>query len=309
MQPWNSDERFEQYESLFPVLPNYVAKHVLRPKFGPEIGLPDSPSLHFAEDILTLLIANQMRVGFEYAKKKYGNRNFTEWRWLGLTNRIDSIYKKGRNGLGWYASLGLDLPKRPGSFEDLSIQFFYRNLASFDAAKRLSELGYLCEVAVILRSALEQFAFAEELWEQSGAENLESFRPNRSIGWLKRQVPASGRLYGLLSKYAHFEYDHHTHFFARSSDAIHTIQRGSVLRAYATQILFVTMACIGSEVLRNAPSRLNKTGKPISSLSDFLAEVDQFSDDVCRMLPTDLPLAELDVLLQSFTNRAEPIQE
>lgn len=223
-RPWNSHENAEQYDCLFPLLPDYVAHYTIGGKLSPRIGLPDKNSLHLAEDMLAMLIANQMGISLAYAKKRYA-KDFTQWRWLGITDKIDRIYKEGRDGLGWYASFGLDLPKKDNSFQDLSMQFFFRNLASLDAAKRLSELGYLCEVATILRSALEQCAFCAELWQMDGSQDLKRLKPNRSLGYLKKVIPAVGNLYGLLSKYTHFEYDHHTHFllmqrkrFSRSSE-------------------------------------------------------------------------------------------
>ena len=299
VRPWNSDESLQQYESLFPPLPDFSTQHTLGGKFGPKIGLPDRHSLWIAEDILAALIAHQMEISVAYARKRYVS-DFTEWRWLGLTDRIHQIYQEGRTGLGYYASFGLDLPKKKNSFEDLSIQFFFRNLASFDAAKRLSELGYLCEVAVILRSALEQFAYAEEIWGKSGGEDLESFRPNRSISWVKQHAPSIGKLYGLLSKYAHFEFDHHTHFFARSSETVHTLQRGSVLRAYATHLLFVTMALVSRYLLSNVNQRFSSIPTPVRELDVFVSSVKGYFDDVARMLPTDSQLRAVNHLFQSI---------
>src|SRR5262245_6554747 len=174
------------------------------------------------------------------------------------------------------------------------MQFFFRNLAAFDASKRLSELGYLCEVAAILRISLEQFAFSARLWQLTGREDLQAIRPIQSLSAFKLFVPASGRLYGLLSKYTHFEYDHHTHFFAKGSNRVFTMQRGAVLRAYATHLVFLTMACISKYVLQVSSKQFATVPTSVQELSDFVQQVNQYSDDVCLILKGDSVLAQLD---------------
>jgi hypothetical protein len=184
------------------------------------------------------------------------------------------------------------------------MQFFFRNLAALDASKRLSELGYLCEVATILRSAVEQFALCAKLWSLSGSENLQSIRAIQSLNEFKKYAPSVGRLYGTLSKYTHFEYDHHTHFFIHSPKQISTIQRGSVLRAYATHLIFLTMACITGYVQKISKTQFHHLPISVQELASFIKLVDRYSDDVCLMLKHDTVLARMDMLLQDMINPA-----
>src|SRR4051812_19307061 len=104
------------------------------------------------------MVAHRMGIGLGYAEKRYV-QDAKESRWFGLTDRIDQLFDYGQTRLRLYVSFISELPKQENSYQGLSMQFFYRNLAGFEAAKRLSELGYLCEVATVLRSTLEQFAF------------------------------------------------------------------------------------------------------------------------------------------------------
>jgi hypothetical protein len=268
-------------------------------KYSEKVGLPSGRSLYLAEDILTALIANRMGISLSYAKKRYVSP-FTESRWLGLTDRIDQLFSYGREQLRWYVSFGLDEQKEADSYQDLSMQFFFRNVVAFDAAKRLSELGYLCEVAVILRMAVEQFAFAGRLWSLPPELDLRNIRPVQCLNYLKNFVPASGRLYGLLSKYTHFEYDHHTHFFAKSSTEIFTIQRDSVLRAYATHLLFLTMVCISRYVLNLAKLQFTEAPGALKKLDGFVAMVQAYSNEICGIIKQDLVLEKLDLLLREL---------
>jgi hypothetical protein len=177
-------------------------------------------------------------------------------------------------------------------------------MGSLDAAKRLAELGYLCEVANILRSALEQFAFCSKLTSLSGTEELKTIKPIHSLNHFKKYVPGAGQLYGLMSKYTHFEYDHHTHFFTHGPDKIQTIQKGPVLRAYATHLLFITMACVGKYILAASPTQFRNVPKPVQDIHIFIENVYKYSDDVCCMLPLDEVLANMDILLQDIVRKA-----
>jgi hypothetical protein len=300
IQPWHSFEPMERYDSLFPLLPDYVAHYTIGGKRLPRIGLSDKYDLHLRKRLFATLIAYRMEINTTYAEKRYP-AEITESRWLGLTDRIDLIYGEGRKYLGWYLSFEKDqITSDDTSFRELSWQFFYRTVGSFDAAKRLSELGYLCEVATILRSALEQFAFCAKLLSLDGSEDLRTIKPVQSLNHFKRFVPAAGQLYGLMSKYTHFEYDHHTHFFAYSPKKIQTIQKGPVLRAYATQLLFITMACIGKYILATVTDQSKDLPKTVRDIDIFIQNVYKYSDDICSMLPLDEVLANMDILLQDI---------
>jgi hypothetical protein len=304
--PWHSHENIERYNSLFPILPNFVAHYTIGLERGGNVGLPDKHSLHLRRDILAALIADKLSIGAAYAKSRYTEES-NQSRWLGLTDKIDAIYNEGRNYLGWYISFERDqIAESDKPFRAHSINFFYRNLGSLDAAKRLADLGYLCEVANILRSSLEQFAFCSELSSLSGTEDFKKLRPIRSLNYFKKYVPAAGQLYGLMSKYTHFEYDHHTHFFTYGPNKIETIQKGPVLRAYSTHLLFITMACVGKYILAAAPTQFRNIPKSVKDIDVFIDHVYKYSDDVCCMLPLDEVLANMDILLQDIVNQAEP---
>ncbi len=301
--PWLSHESVERYNSLFPILPDFVARYTVGLQPGDRVGLPDKHSLRLRRDILAALVADRLSIGIAYARRQYTKED-DQSRWLGLTDTIDNIYSEGRKYLGWYISFERDqIPEGDKSFRTHSINFFYRNLGSLDAAKRLADLGYLCEVANILRSALEQFAFCSKLSSLSGTEDFKSVRPVQSLNHFKSYVPAAGQLYGLMSKYTHFEYDHHTHFFTSGPDEIQTIRKGPVLRAYATHLLFITMVCVAKYILAAAPTQFSKVPKSILDIDTFIENVYLYSDDVCCMLPRDAVLASMDILLQDIVRK------
>ncbi|WFU19151.1 hypothetical protein [Bradyrhizobium sp. CB3481] len=298
--PWHSDESIERYNALFPILPDFAAHYVVGLKHGETIGLSDKDSLRLRRDLLAALVADKLGISLAYARRRYTEES-DQSRWMGLTDTIDAMYREGREYLSWYISIERDqIPENDQSFRTHAINFFYRSLGSLDATKRLADLGYLCEAANILRSALEQFAYCSRLATLSGAEDFQGIKPIQCLNHLKRYVPAAGQLYGLMSKYTHFEYDHHTHFFVYSKDEVQTLQRGPVLRAYSTHLLFITMVCVAKYVLALSAVQFGEIPKSIQGLDAFIEKVDMYSDAVCGMLSRDLVLANMDILLQKI---------
>jgi hypothetical protein len=309
-QPWHSYEPIERYESLFPLLPNYVAHYTIGGKRLPRIGISNKYDLSFRRSLLAALLADRMQIGISYAEKTYA-KDAVESRWLGLTDQIDSIFNEGRKYLDDYLAHGRDKVRSADdpSQDNLSWQFFFRTLGSLDAAKRLSELGYLCEVATILRSSIEQFAFCSKVLSLKPSEEAKSVRPIQCLNHFKKYVPSAGQLYGLLSKYTHFEFEHHTHFFTYSAKEIQTIQRGAVLRAYATQLLFLTMACVSKYISVASPDQFKEVPRSVQDIGIFIERLYAFSDDVCTMLPLDELLAKMDILLQGiYANQTVELQ-
>lgn len=293
-QPWHSNEDGQSYKSLFPLLPNYVVQRTVGIR-NLRVGLSKDVPDDLRSKILAALVSFRLGVELSYAEKRYVQPSVSS-RWLGLTDRIDDIYEYGQSRLEKYA---ISLTQRArGNLQDLSAHFFYRNVGAFDASKRLSELGYLCEVATILRTALEQFALCARLWTAEESEKIKSIRALHSLNALKPYSPNAGKLYGALSKYTHFEYDNHTHFFAVSPEKNFTMRVDPILRAYATHLLFLTMACTSRYVLTIAPKQFDELPKEVLELKDFMSNIDRYSDDVCIMLPKDVVLAESDILLQ-----------
>jgi hypothetical protein len=151
---------------------------------------------------------------------------------------------------------------------------------------------------------LEQFAFCSKILALDDSADIKAVRPIHCLNHFKTFVPSAGPLYGLLSKYTHFEFEHHTHFFAQSSKEIQTIQRGPVLRAYATQLLFLTMVCVSKYILVASPTYFSEVPKTVQDIRIFIENAYVFSDEICVMLPLDEVLAKMDILLQDIVRGA-----
>jgi len=286
-RPWNSTESAESYRKWFPVFIDHPTFDLVG--FGEEaVGLSKYATLDLKRKILAAAIAHKLRISLTYAEKRYvRDEQIVQPRDLGLSRKIDRLFESGHSGLSSYVeSLKDNFEDNSGTLDDLSNQFFYRNLAGLDAAKKLSDLGYLCEVAVILRSLLEQFAFAAKVRTLPVETDLEKVKPIECVNYLKSIERGVGKLYGLLSKYTHFEFDHHTHFFSRSPDAVFTIQKDAVLRAYSIHLIFLTMLSMSRYVGSVASIQFGVTPSCVSELTDFGRKVAEYSKQVCDLFPT-----------------------
>ncbi|KRQ11998.1 hypothetical protein AOQ73_04965 [Bradyrhizobium pachyrhizi] len=309
-RPWNSRETTEHYRRWFPVFVNHPVFDTVGFK-EEAIGLSKHATLSLKKKVLAAAIADKLGISLNYAEKRYvGDKEIAPPREVGLSHRIDRTFERGYSNFCLYIeALMENFDSSSSTLDDLANQFFYRNVAGFDAAKTLAELGYLCEAAVVLRSLVEQFAFAAKLRTLPISTELEKIRPLHCLNYLKSIEPSSGKLYGILSKYTHFEFDHHTHFFGQSPGVIFTIQKDSVLRAYATHLVFLTMLSIANYVLSVGPKQFKAPSNALAELEHFVFDVGSYSEEVCSLFPTDEVLARLDLVIKEATKMRHLGQE
>jgi hypothetical protein len=299
-RPWNSTEPADSYRKWFPVFIDHSTFDIVG--FGEEaIGLSTFATLDLKRKVLAAAIATKLRISLSYAEKRYvGTDDISAPRELGLSHMIDNLFDQGHSRFCSYIdSLKESFDDDTETLDDLSNQFFYRNMAGLEAAKKLSDLGYLCEVAVILRSLVEQFAFAAKLRTLPIETEIEKVKPVQCLNYLKSVERTAGKLYGLLSKYTHFEFDHHTHFFGRSPEAVFTIQKDSVLRAYSTHLIFLTMLSMAKYVLSVGPTQFDIIPESVSQLEDFTRGIAAYSKEVCDLFPSDRVLANFDYTIRT----------
>lgn len=84
--------------------------------------------------------------------------------------------------------------------------------ASFFSAHFMYRIGHRFEGHAIARLILEQIAWACAAHSLDTVPEIESIEANGAISDLKRFVPEAGRLYGLLSKKTHINYESHLEF-------------------------------------------------------------------------------------------------
>jgi hypothetical protein len=64
------------------------------------------------------------------------------------------------------------------------------------------------------------------------------------------------------------------------------------------------MACVAKYVLAISALHFETIPESVQQLKTFVEKVDRYSDEVCRMLPLDTVLADMDILLQKIIGGA-----
>jgi len=90
--------------------------------------------------------------------------------------------------------------------------FLLRLLSSLVAARRLLNWGFFSEPLTVLRSNLEELAWAYAVGVKFDRKQLSAPNPSKCIGSFKERFPAAGHLYGSLSKFSHMEFGAQKHF-------------------------------------------------------------------------------------------------
>src|SRR5581483_11091221 len=90
--------------------------------------------------------------------------------------------------------------------------FLLRLLSSFVAARRLMNWGFFSEPLTILRSSLEQLAWAYAVGVNFDKKQLDNPNPSKCVGIYKVRFPAAGQLYGALSRFSHMDFEAQKHF-------------------------------------------------------------------------------------------------
>lgn len=90
--------------------------------------------------------------------------------------------------------------------------FLLRLLTSFQASRRLINWGFFSEPLAILRSGLEQLAWAYAVGVEFNRKQLDKPNPPACIGIFKRRFAGAGLLYGALSDFSHMDFDAQKHF-------------------------------------------------------------------------------------------------
>jgi hypothetical protein len=96
--------------------------------------------------------------------------------------------------------------------------FLLRLLSSLVAARRLINWGFFSEPLTILRSILEELAWAYAVGIKFDRKQLDNPAPSKCIGPFKERFPISGHLYGSLSKFSHMEFEAKKHFVTRGTE-------------------------------------------------------------------------------------------
>jgi hypothetical protein len=110
---------------------------------------------------------------------------------------------------------------------------------SFFSAHILYQLGHKYEAYAVSRLILEQIAWAYSAYELNHLEDIKNLATTKCIGRLKQLNPKCGRLYGVLSKKVHIDYESHGEFLRVVDEDSVVLTTHFDFDEYAVVILFL----------------------------------------------------------------------
>jgi hypothetical protein len=131
-------------------------------------------------------------------------------------------------------------PRGASSFQLVTFdQAIIRATGTLEHALRLARRGAVFETALVVRGLLEQIAWA---WAASrvGVEaELFGISTTKAVTALKTLYPTVGYLYGVLSRYAHFDAELHHWFYAEQNGEIGTLFADTQTKIVASTWIFL----------------------------------------------------------------------
>lgn len=166
-----------------------------------------------------------------------------------------------------------------------------------------ANIGALFECAAILRLGLEIFSWSSEIREWNDAKKIKKQSASKSVTFVKRSIPEWGILYGLLSKYGHWEHSAHVNMLRKEKpDQREDVVLASVKFKIAALLLVSVFVVLCS---RMAPHLPHFVGRTDSELKDRLGQIESTLVTGCRCVVDQFP--ELVILvIEVFQNEKEP---
>ena len=121
--------------------------------------------------------------------------------------------------------------------------FLLRLLTSLQAARRLINWGYFSEPLTILRSSLEQLAWAYAVGVKLDLKQLDKPQASKCIGQLKERIPSTGSLYGALSHFSHMNFEAQKHFVAKGQEGAGVMQQSIEFKLFGLLFYSYLLIC------------------------------------------------------------------
>ncbi|MFL6857449.1 MAG: hypothetical protein ACJ8EB_06015 [Allosphingosinicella sp.] len=242
------------------------------------VGLSLSADDALVENIYAVLIARSLgNRSVDYTRKAYG-RYVPE-----LIDRDRAVKRLYQTHMAAYDRFyhGF-LP--PRSDEPLGVFAFdltmVRARTSIELLLYAARRGYIIEVSLIARGLLEQFAYAHVVWRKDNDGDVFGLRVSKLVPRLKPVRPAVGRMYGWLSKLAHYDTSEHYQFIG-DAEASTVTQRSWAFKISALAILFAILD-LKFAIFRAAYREADHFDDAFQSVLDLplVEEFESFFEDV-----------------------------
>lgn len=167
----------------------------------------------FQTSVLASVISSNLNISLAYAQKRYASEGLS-----GSDPREYLVFQEAYfTAMDHLRETASRFSRRvdqvePYAGEVYSDAALHRAESSFYAAGLLFRIGNLFEAQAIARIILEQVAWSYAVGSSQSLAAAIKIEPSKAVSALRKILPASGRLYGELSRAAHIGVTSHTDF-------------------------------------------------------------------------------------------------
>jgi hypothetical protein len=235
----NSDGR--DWAEHFQIQSEVDLDFVIGQHVGLPVGMQRSSPPEFRRRVLASLVSYQLGLrSIDYASKRYvGGETYDEDEILlgdeishYLRNSATCLEKELKN---LHTSEGLTT----GIFgAEITL---YRIPFALDSARMLSNRGLLLEVLPILRLCVEMMSWAHVAFYMGDKEEVTALRAQSCISQLKESYKSAGKLYGYLSRFAHWGHVVHKHFLDFDEEHVGVLKASTRYRAMTLALCLIVL--------------------------------------------------------------------
>ena len=207
--------------------------------------------------IAAAFVSNNLGIGMDYALKRY----LKGVEYENSSGRLDE--KAERLFLDATAALtdayAFSKPEDAAEQDFFFALAFMKTTSTLEAAHGLTQQGYLSEPMALCRMAIETLAWAIASSGASDGTDFLAITTRKAISQAIKKFGTFGRMYGVSSKFAHWEPEVHLSFLLMGKNGSEVISRSVPHKICALLFLLGTMSlaleCFVDHMERHYPNR------------------------------------------------------
>lgn len=228
------------------------------------------------ERLAAAYISNNLGIGMDYAKRHYMSGVTYPGEKYRLDERFEGMFTETIN----WVEAGYNFQK-PADSKDQDFFYYFgfrKGLGSLEAAHTIAQQGYLSEPLVLCRSAIESISWCNSVsLLPDGAEPLK-LTTTRSISLATIAEPVIGRLYGISSKFAHWNPETHLPFLKLDEGGPQIIMRAIGHKVSALVFLMCCLSLYVSSFHRHMTRYY--PGKILDRFEEILNNLNLLASDI-----------------------------
>jgi hypothetical protein len=227
---------------------------VIGQRLGFPVGMLRKSPPEFRRRVLAAAVSYQLRLrSIDYALKRYVAPDLYEGDDISLGDAVsDYLRDSATTVMKELRNLQTEHPTFGIFGAEITL---YRLPHSLDVARMLSNRGLLLEVLPILRLSIEMMAWAQVAFYMQDEDEIVALKAPSCISEMKNVYKTTGKLYGYLSRFAHWGHVVHGQFLSVDPHQVAVLNASVRYRAMALALCLIVLDVLIEVVRKLYPER------------------------------------------------------